>query len=151
MSNPEYGILAGPHSFFGRHVGRLFLLALLATSGSASAQAVADVKFEPGNYGAMVSGAIAGQEYIDYKLGAKGGQKMFAELSLIDSNGDGSVYFNILPPGSSDVAIYNSSMDGNSTTITLPEDGTYTIRVYLMGNDEDTGKTSGFNLDLSIQ
>lgn len=124
---------------------------LLAGPGFVSAQTVSDVHFEKGNYGTMVNGAIIGNEYIDYKLGAKAGQKMFAELSLIDSNGDGSIYFNILPPGSSDVAIYNSSIDGNSTTITLPDDGTYTIRVYLMGNDEDTGKTSGFNLDLSIQ
>lgn len=151
MIKPKHGNLAGLRSLLGRHTGHLLVAALLATAGSASAQAVSDVKFEAGNFGAMVSGAIAGQEYIDYRLGAKGGQKMFAELSLIDSNGDGSVYFNILPPGSTDVAIYNSSTDGNSTTITLPEDGTYTIRVYLMGNDADTGKTSGFNLDLSIQ
>lgn len=129
----------------------VMVAALLAMPGIASAQMVADVHFEAGNYGTMVSGTVAGKEYIDYKLGAKAGQKMFAELSLIDSNGDGTIYFNILPPGSEDVAIYNGSVDGNSTTITLPEDGTYTIRVYLMGNDEDTGKTSGFNLDLSIQ
>ena len=76
---------------------------------------------------------------------------MFAELSVTESNGDGTVYFNILPPNSSDAAIYNSSMDGNSTTVNLPSDGTYTIRVYQMGNDADAGKTSSFNLDLSIQ
>lgn len=117
----------------------------------APAQTVSDVHFEAGNYGAMVSGAIIGNEYIDYRLGAKAGQEIFVELSVTDSNGDGTVYFNILPPGSSDVAIFNSSSDGNSTTLALPEDGTYTIRVYQMGNDKDTGKTSGFNLDLSIQ
>jgi hypothetical protein len=59
--------------------------------------------------------------------------------------------FNILPPGSNDVAINNGSMDGNSTTIPLPKSGTYTIRVYQMGNDEDAGKTSAYNIDVSVQ
>ena len=49
------------------------------------------------------------------------------------------------------VAIYNGSINGNTARIDLPEDGDYTIRVYLMGNDRDTGKTVGYNLDLSIQ
>ncbi len=35
--------------------------------------------------------------------------------------------------------------------MTVLSSGTYTIRVYLMGNDKDSGKTVGFNLDLSIQ
>lgn len=39
----------------------------------------------------------------------------------------------------------------NSALVTLPATGTYTIRVYLMGNDKDAGKTVGFRLDLSIQ
>ena len=130
---------------------KLVIAALIAAPLAASAQMVADVQFEKGNYGTMVSGAIVGDEYFDYRLGAKSGQKMFVELTVVDSNGDGSVYFNILPPGSDGVAIYNSSMDGNSTTVDLPEDGVYTIRVYHMGNDEDTGKTSGYNIDLSIQ
>lgn len=99
----------------------------------------------------MVSGTVTGKEYIDYKLGAKAGQEMFVELEVSASNGNGTVYFNVLPPGSNDVAIYNSSMDGNSTTVTLPSSGTYTIRVYQMGDDEDSGKISGFNMDLSIQ
>lgn len=123
----------------------------LAMPVAGFAQAVSDVKFEAGNYGAMVSGSIIGNEYIDYRLGANAGQTMFAELTVAGTNGDGSVYFNILPPGSQDVAIYNSSINGNSTQVTLPKKGTYTIRVYHMGNDADTGKTTGFNLDLSIQ
>ena len=127
-------------------------IALGLTLGSgASAQMTSEVKFAPGNFGTMVSGTIIGNEYVDYLLGANSGQKMFVELTVTNSNGNGTVYFNILPPGSDGVAIYNSSMNGNSTTVDLPSKGTYAIRVYHMGNDEDTGKTSGFNLDLSIQ
>jgi hypothetical protein len=126
-----------------------FLLAAMALP--ALAQTVSDVKFKPGNYGAMVSGTITGNEYIDYRLGAKKGQKMFIDLVVEASNGSGTVYYNVLPPGSSGAAIYNSSMNGNTTTVTLPESGTYAIRVYHMGDDEDSGKTSGFRIDLSIQ
>ncbi|WP_170401111.1 hypothetical protein [Ruegeria arenilitoris] len=129
----------------------VFVLILFGISSLASAQQTADVKFEPGNYGTMVSGTVTGDEYFDYKLGASSGQEMFAELQVSDTNGNGVIYFNILPPGSDGVAIYNGSINGNTARIDLPEDGDYTIRVYLMGNDRDTGKTVGYNLDLSIQ
>lgn len=118
----------------------------------ALAQRSSQVQFKPGNYGTMVSGTITGSEYIDYKLSARKGQKMFAELAVSGTNGNGSVFFNILPPGSTGQAIYIGHMDTDqSALVTLPDDGAYTIRVYLMGNDRDAGKTVGFNLDLSIQ
>ncbi len=125
--------------------------AAIGISTPSNAQAVSDVKFEKGNYGATINGTVIGKDYVDYRLGAKAGQKLFVELGVDGTNGDGSANFNILPPGSVDVAIYNSSIDGNSTTVDLPTDGTYTIRVYLMGNDADTGKTVGYHVDVSIQ
>lgn len=117
----------------------------------AAAQMAANVQFAPGNYGTTVSGTVTGDDYFDYRLGARGGQEMFAELKVTDTNGNGTIYFNILPPGSDGMAIYNGSLDGNSTRIALTADGTYTIRVYLMGNDRDSGATVGYTLDLSIQ
>lgn len=129
----------------------LALVAVLALSTASFAQTSSDVQFKPGNYGTMVNGAIRGHEYIDYKLRAKAGQEMFVSLSIDGTNGHGTAYFNILPPGSDDVAIYNSSMNGNTTTIDLPKSGEYKIRVYLMGNDRDADKTVGYNIDLSIQ
>lgn len=132
----------------------LFALAALSLSLAlvpANAQTTSDVKFEAGNFGTMVNGTLIGDEYIDYRLSANAGQEMFVDLVVEDSNGSGSVYFNILPPGSNDVAIYNSSINGNTTTVTLPKKGAYKIRVYHMGDDADSGKTSGFRIDLSIQ
>ncbi|MEX0349669.1 MAG: hypothetical protein AB3N15_09635 [Paracoccaceae bacterium] len=129
----------------------LGLLACLLTAPSVQAQMTADVKFAPGNYGTMVNGTVTGDEYFDYKLGANAGQKMFVDLQAADTNGNGTIYFNILPPGSDGEAIYIGSINGNTTTIDLPDSGDYTIRVYLMGNDRDTGKTVGYNMDLSIQ
>ncbi|WP_171132029.1 MULTISPECIES: hypothetical protein [unclassified Ruegeria] len=132
--------------------GRFVLASALITSASiATAQMKADVKFAPGNFGTMVSGTITGDEYFDYRLGASAGQEMFAELQVSDTNGNGVIYFNILPPGSDGEAIYIGSINGNTARVDLPESGDYTIRVYLMGNDRDTGKTVGYNLDLSIQ
>ena len=63
----------------------------------------------------------------------------------------GNAYFNIMPPGSTGEAIYNGSMNGNDATgVTLPASGDYTIRVYLMGADEDEGRTVPFTLSMSI-
>jgi hypothetical protein len=126
-------------------------LALATATGMAGAQAVSDVTFAQGNFGTMVSGTVVGRDYVDYRLGASAGQEMFVDLEVTDTDGNGIVYFNVLPPGSDGVAIYNSSMHGNTATVDLPESGTYAIRVYQMGNDRDTGKTSGFRIDLSIQ
>ncbi len=120
-------------------------------AGPVVAQSKSTVHFAPGNFGTMVNGTIVGDEYVDYLLGAKAGQSMFVELTVEETNGTGTVYFNILPPGSSGEAIYNSSINGNSTTVKLPSDGDYAIRVYQMGNDADAGKTSGFRIDLSVQ
>ncbi len=132
---------------------RLVAIALMLTgiASSVSAQMSADVKFQPENFGTTVSGTITGDEYFDYRLGANAGQEMFAELEVSDTNGNGVIYFNILPPGSDGTALYIGSINGNTAKIELPENGTYTIRVYLMGNDRDAGKTVGYNLDLSIQ
>ena len=134
-----------------RSTHTLALLAIFVVT-PASAQMSADVKFQQGNYGTMLSGTIKGDEYFDYKLGASEGQELFAEIKVDGTNGDGSVYFNILPPGSQGEAIYIGSQDDDrSATVKLPKTGEYTIRVYLMGNDRDMGKTVGYNVDVSIQ
>lgn len=129
----------------------LFVFFAVFATSSASAQMSSVVRFEQGNYGTMLSGTIKGDEYFDYKLGAREGQELFAELTVDGTNGNGSVYFNILPPGSQGEAIYIGSMDDDrSAKINLPQTGEYTIRVYLMGNDRDTGKTVGYSIDVSI-
>ncbi len=118
----------------------------------AHAQLTSDVTFEPGKSGATLNGAITGQDYLDYRLEAKAGQSLTYELKVAETNGNGTIFVNLLPPGSNDVAIYIGSMDVDaSETIALPEDGVYTLRTYLMGNDADTGKTVGYAIDLSIK
>lgn len=130
---------------------KTLIAAFVAFGLPAAAQSVSDVQFEAGNYGTMIGGTVVGNQFADYRLGAKAGQEMFVQMISVTSDGTGAVYFNILPPGSEGEAIYNSSVDGDTATVPLPSDGTYTIRVYLMGADADEGKATSFNIDLSIQ
>jgi hypothetical protein len=122
-------------------------LLLTGVGSQALAQAKSTVKFDRGNDNTAVQGKVTGDGYHDYMLGAKAGQKMGVSL-ISDSS---SVYFNILPPGSSGEAIYNSSSNGNDATgVVLPKSGNYTIRVYLMGAAADGGKTVPFTLSMTI-
>jgi hypothetical protein len=129
----------------------LALASLSLIAPGAYAQDQARVAFEAGNDNAAVNGTIVGDEYIDYLLGAKAGQTMAVSLIPGESNGDGTIYFNILPPGSTGEAIYNGSIDGlDATGIKLPANGDYAIRVYQMGNDADVGATTAFTLSIGI-
>ena len=128
---------------------RLVLLgSAVFLSGIAShavAQARTRVKFAKGNDNTSVDGTIRGEEYHDYLLGAKGGQRM--SVSLISDQ----AYFNILPPGSTGEAIYNSSINGNdATNIVLPKSGDYTIRVYQMGAAADGGRATAYTVSVTI-
>jgi hypothetical protein len=127
------------------------LFSLIAAPVALVAQDQARVEFEAGNDNAAINGAVIGDGYIDYLLGAQAGQMMSVSLIPGESNGNGTIYFNILPPGSSGEAIYNGSTYGlDATNIELPADGDYTIRVYQMGNDADTGKTTAFMISVGI-
>lgn len=127
------------------------LLALSPLAHPAVAQDQARVEFEKGNDNAAINGTIVGDAYIDYLLGAKKGQTMSVSLIPGESNGNGTIYFNIMPPGSTGEAIYNGSIDGlDATGIVLPSDGDYTIRVYQMGDDADSGKTTAFMISVGI-
>ena len=135
-----------------KRISILCVSTLLGMAPAALAQSVSEVKFPAGQFGTMLEGTITGKDYADYKLKANGGQKLFPEMKVAKTNGNGTIYYNILPPGSNDVAIFNGSMDDDNNSLTeLPETGEYTVRVYLMGNDEDAGKSVTYNLDVSIQ
>lgn len=109
------------------------------------------VKFRAGEYGTMLEGAIRGLNSYDYRLDASAGQRLFVELTVDGTDGDGTIYFNIIPPGETDVAMFVGSRDGNTADVQLPETGPYVIRLYLMGNDKDADKIVGYKLDVSIQ
>jgi hypothetical protein len=106
---------------------------------------VHQIKFAHGASSAKVEGVIAGRESIDYKLGARAGQTM--SVALQTSNA--SNYFNVLPPGA-ETALFVGSTSGNKWTGTLPSNGEYTIRVYLMGSVANRNEKVNYALSVSI-
>lgn len=126
------------------------IVAALATTpfvghGSALAQASQVLAFAKGNDNASAKGTIIGDTYKDYLITARAGQKM--GVSLITK----SAYFNIMPPGSSGEAIYNSSVDGNDATgVVLPRSGQYRIRVYTMGAVSRTKRPVPFQVSVTV-
>lgn len=117
----------------------------------AAAQAPSRVQFEAGASSATISGTVTGQDHVDYLLGASEGQTLEASIAAEGTNGDGTIYFNVMPPGATYEAIFLGQTEGREASLVLPESGDYTLRVYLMGNDRDSGKTVGFVLPVAIR
>lgn len=79
-------------------------------------------------------------------VGVTAGQKMSVQLDSRNS----SLYFNVVAPGA-DAALYNSSMGGNGTSITIPSTGNYVIQIYLMRNAARRGEAADYMLTLYIE
>jgi len=105
-----------------------------------------NVKFPAGKTSTTITNTIKGEKTIDYKVSASSGQTM--KVTLNTSNG--SNYFNVLEPGSSDVAIYNSSENTNKFNQQLNKSGVYTIRVYLMRNAARRNETAKYSLSIGL-
>ncbi len=127
----------------------LIAIALLATAVSipAYAQDIRQerVQFEAGRSGATISGRIKGSETVDYLLGASAGQRISIDLETSNL----SSYFNLLPAGS-ETAIHTGSVDGNTYAGTLPGNGDYRIRVYLMRNAARRNEVANYTLSVDI-
>ncbi len=118
------------------------LLPLLPAAAQAREEIV---QFAKGSTGAILKGKIEGRESVDYKITAKAGQSMVAELKSDKT----SNYFNVLPPGSEE-AIFIGSTLGNRFEGKLPKDGEYTIRLYLMGKAMSSGLQANYTLSLNV-
>jgi hypothetical protein len=122
------------------------LAGALLTGTALNAEAAKQIAFGKGKSSASVSGKVKGSDDIDYELRASAGQTMIVDLKA----SKGAAFFNVLPPNSTGEAIFNGSMDGNHFKGTLPSDGVYTIRIYLMGGAKDSGKPVNYTLKVSI-
>ena len=103
------------------------------------------VQFKKGETGATIKGRIKGDETVDYILNAQKGQSMVVILEASNT----SAYFNVLPPGS-DEAIFIGSTSGNRYEGTLPANGDYTVRVYLMRNAARRGETANYTISFGV-
>lgn len=124
----------------------LTVLAPALAQANDSQRTVRSVRFVDGATRTTIQGQIRGYQVIDYQVHAAAGQTMTVTLSARHP----AAYFNLLPPQSQDSAMRVGSLDENHFTGLLPDDGVYTIRVYLMRAAARRQESSAFSLDLSI-
>jgi hypothetical protein len=103
------------------------------------------LQFAKGASSATVKGSIAGRQTIDYKLRAKAGQTMKVTLK----SGNPGLAFNVLPPGSRDVAI-EGAIGLQDWSGALPSDGEYTVRTYLDRAGARRGEKASYTLTVAI-
>lgn len=132
----------------------LAAVALTATTWGGLALAAGDppprkeqVTFAKGASSATIKGTIKGHTDIDYHLRAAAGQTL--EVKLQGSNSQNE--FNVLVPGSANVAMYSSMMTGErSFKAVLPTDGDYVIRVYLNRAAARRTESSQYTLTVGV-
>ena len=96
---------------------------------------------------ATLKGTLKGGAGLDYVVRAAAGQTLQVKLQGTNPQHD----FNVLPPGSADVAMYVSSMTGErSWSGVLPADGDYAIRVYLMRPAARRNESSRYTLTVAV-
>jgi hypothetical protein len=131
---------------------RCALLSLIAGSAAGFAPAQAadairqeTVQFAKGASEATIKGVLKGDQTVDYRVRAGAGQTL--TVALKGSNAQN--YFNILPPGSADVAMY-VGQDGGGYKGVLPTDGDYAVRVYLMRPAARRNESSNYTLTVGV-
>lgn len=127
-------------------LGFLAIAVAMMVPIAAYAQSSVDVRFPRGSSGTTINGTIRGDQAVSYRLGVSAGQVMSIQLDT----GNASNYFNVGAPGASE-ALYNSSINGNSTSFVVPSSGTYAISVYLMRNAARRGETANYQLTISVE
>lgn len=104
------------------------------------------LQFAKGTSAATVKGTVQGDRTIDYQLRARAGQTLSAELKSAHAG----LAFNVLPPGSNDVAL-DGAIGLQRWTGALPSDGLYTLRTYLPRSAARRGEKAAYTLTVSIQ
>lgn len=104
------------------------------------------IQFAEGASSAAVKGTINGDQTVDYTVRARAGQTMSVDLDTRH----GANYFNVLPPGSNDVAIFTGPSGGNEWSGVLPADGEYRLRVYLMRSAARRNESASYTLTVGV-
>ena len=119
---------------------------LQAAAVADTERVVKSVRFPKGKTAMVIKDRIVGRHYIDYTVSAFAGQRL--RLSLKGSNR--ANYFNLLPPGSADAAMARGEMLDNRFDGLLPDDGVYTIRVFLYRAAARRNAASDFTLSVGV-
>lgn len=125
-------------------------IGLVALSMSAFAVDSRDerVQFAPGTSSTTIKETITGYQTVNYKIVAKAGQHMVVELKT----DNGANYFNIFAPGKGpgNEAMFIGSIQGGRYEGTLPQDGEYTVQVYLMRSAVRRNERANYTLSVGI-
>jgi hypothetical protein len=111
-----------------------------------SAGRTEQVKFPKNTTSTVIKGQVKGDQFIDYRVRASAGQTL--AVSFKPSNV--ANYFNVLPPGSQDAAMFIGSSAGNTFKGLLPSDGDYTLRVYLIRAAARRNESSNYTLTIGV-
>jgi len=107
---------------------------------------VKPVRFAKGKSSTVIRDRITGRQTIDYQVRAGAGQRL-----TVDFKGSNLAnYFNLLPPDSPDAAMAIGEQIDNRFDGLLPDDGVYTIRVFLMRSAGRRHEISNFSLSVGI-
>lgn len=135
-----YTILAAVAAAF------IFVQAVVGTEAAAeSAIRTERMHFKKGSTSAVVKGQVKGYSDLDYLVRAGAGQTITVSLRVSNR----SNYFNVLPPGSKDVAMH-VGQTGEDFKGVLPADGDYKIRVYLVRAAARRNESSKYTLTVGI-
>jgi len=126
----------------------LFAVGLIVGGAAVAADGIETrpIHFAKGASSATVKGTIKGDQTVDYTVRARAGQTMSVKLTTRH----GANYFNVLPPGSDDVAIFVGSSGGSEWSGALPADGEYKLRVYLMRSAARRNESASYTLTVSV-
>ena len=127
----------------------VFLLVLAAPTWSAESQMgiVKEVQFARDRNTIIISGSVKGYRYIDYQVHAGAGQRLSVQLR----GSHRANYFNLLPPGSTNAAMASGELSENRFEGLLPDDGVYTVRVYLIRAAARRNESSNFKLSIAVE
>jgi hypothetical protein len=103
------------------------------------------VTFAKGASSATRKGQLKDNAMVDYVVRAGAGQTLTVTIKKTNL----SNYFNVLSPGSTDVAMY-VGQTGEDFTGRLPTDGDYMIRVYLVRAAARRNESSNYTLTISV-
>lgn len=132
-------------SLYGLFLALLTVSSPLLLAAPQAAPHIENVTITPGGPALHLHGTLKGYAYADYLLCARQGQQMTVSLRASNS----STYFNVLPPGEQE-ALFNGAVSGDRFHGLLPQDGVYTVRVYLMRNAARRNAVTRYRLALEL-
>jgi hypothetical protein len=122
----------------------ILLFALVVfLSISVSAQTKIIVRFARGANSSKVSGSVSGYKYVDYIVGARGGQTMSVRLNSASSYAS----FVVFDPAMENVDGATEQIDWTGE---LPSNGNYIVRVLLPRSAARRGTTALYSLLIMI-